>query len=172
MRGRGYLAFFVGICLTAWTCYFVLEEQQKQQVRAGFQRDAEKVARDTQNRMQIYFDTLHGMKGVYAVNDRIDRQHFHRFVTELKIERRYPGFQALQFVRPVPEAELPAFVERVKRDTSVDAGGYPNFHVHPASAAAALHHRIHRAAEGQRERLRPGPVGAAAAPEGAGTGAR
>jgi hypothetical protein len=42
MRGRGYLAFFVGICLTAWTCYFVLEEQQKQQVRAGFQRDAER----------------------------------------------------------------------------------------------------------------------------------
>jgi CHASE1-domain containing sensor protein len=78
------------------------------------------VARDTQNRMQIYFDTLHGMKGVYAVNDRIDRLHFHRFVTELKIERRYPGFQALQFVRPVPEAELPAFVERVKRDTSVE----------------------------------------------------
>jgi signal transduction histidine kinase len=133
VRGRGYLAFFVGICLTAWTCYFVMEEQQKLQVRAGFQRDAEKVARDTQNRMQIYFDTLHGMKGVYAVNDRIDRQHFHRFVNELKIERRYPGFQALQFVRPVPDAGLAAFVERVKRDTSVDPAGYPNFHVHPAS---------------------------------------
>jgi signal transduction histidine kinase len=141
MRGRGYLAFFVGICLTAWTCYFVLEEQQKLQVRAGFQRDAEKVARDTQNRMQIYFDTLHSMRGVYAVNDRIDRQHFHRFVTELKIERRYPGFQALQFVRLVPEAGLPAFVERVKRDTSVDPRGYPNFHLHPASVRP-LHYII------------------------------
>ena len=133
LRGRGYLAFFVGICLTAWTCYFVMEEQQKLQVRASFQHDAEKVAREMQSRLQIYFDTLHAMRGVYAVNDRIDRQHFHRFVTELKIERRYPGFQALQFVRVVPEAELPRFVAHVKNDTSVDAQGYANFHVHPAS---------------------------------------
>jgi len=127
MRGRGYLAFFVGICLTAWTCYFVMEEQQKQQIRAGFQRDAEKVARDTQTRLQIYFDSLHGMRAMYAVNDRIDRQHFQRFVSELKIDQRYPGYQALQFVRVVPEAELPALVARVQRE------GYADFHVHPAT---------------------------------------
>ncbi|WP_343728899.1 CHASE domain-containing protein [Duganella sp.] len=135
-RGRGYLAFFVGICLTAWTCYFVIEEQQKMQVRASFQHDTEKVARDTQNRLQIYFDTLHGMKGLYAVNDSIDRLHFHRFIEELKVDRRYPGFQALQFVRMVPEAQLPAFVERVRRDTALEPEGYPNFHVHPASRRA------------------------------------
>jgi signal transduction histidine kinase/sensor domain CHASE-containing protein len=127
MHARGYLAFFVGICLTAGICYFVIEEQQKQKVRASFQRDTEKVARDTQNRLQIYFDTLHGMKGMYAVNDRIERPQFQRFVNELKIAQRYPGYQALQFVRVVPEAELPALIERVKRD------GYPDFHVHPAS---------------------------------------
>jgi len=140
-RGRGYLAFLVGICLTAWICYYVMEEQQNLQVRAGFQRDVEKVARDTQSRLQIYFDTLHSMRGVYAINDRIDRQHFHRFVTELKIDHRYPGFQALQFVRAVPEAELGSFVERVKRDASVVPEGYPNFHVHPASVRP-LHYII------------------------------
>jgi signal transduction histidine kinase len=133
MRGRGYLAFFVGICLTAWTCYFVVEAQQKPQVQAGFQRDAEKVVRDTQVRLQIYFDMLLAMKGLYAVNDRIDRLHFHRFVSELKVDQRYPGFQALQFVRVVPQAQLPGFVDSVKRDTSIDPEGYPAFHVHPAS---------------------------------------
>ena len=141
MRGRGYLAFFVGICLTAWTCYFVMEEQQKLQVRAGFQRDTENVARDLQNRLQIYFDTLHSMKGVYAVNDRIDRLQFNHFVNELKIDKRYPGYQALQFVRRVPEAELPAFVEGVKRDTALAPQGYPNFHVHPATSRP-LHYII------------------------------
>ncbi|WP_373988704.1 CHASE domain-containing protein [Duganella sp. BuS-21] len=141
MRGRGYLAFFVGIVLTAWTCYFFIEEQQKLQVRAGFQRDAEKVARDTQTRMQVYFDTLYSMKGVYAINDRIDRLQFHRFVNELKIDRRYPGFQALQFVRVVPTAGLPAFVNSVQRDTSVVAAAYPDFHVHPASLRP-VHHII------------------------------
>jgi signal transduction histidine kinase len=127
MRGRGYLAFFVGICLTAWTCYFVMEEQQKLQVYAGFQRDIDRVARDTQTRLQIYADSLHGLKGMYAVNDHIDRGQFQRFVNELKIGKRYPGYQALQFVRAVPEAGLPALVARVRGD------GYPDFHVHPAS---------------------------------------
>jgi signal transduction histidine kinase len=133
MRRRGYLAFLVGVCLTAWTCYFVMEAQQKLQVQASFQHDTEKVARDTQVRLHIYFDMLLAMKGMYAVNDRIDRLHFNRFVTELKVDRRYPGFQALQFVRAVPEAQLPAFAETVRRDTSVAAEGYPNFHIHPAS---------------------------------------
>jgi signal transduction histidine kinase len=133
MRGRGYLAFLIGVCLTAWTCYFVMEAQQKLQVQASFQHDTEKVARDTQVRLHIYFDMLLAMKGLYAVNDRIDRLHFNRFVTELKVDRRYPGFQALQFVRSVPEAQLPAFTQAVKADTSVDPQGYPNFHIHPAS---------------------------------------
>ncbi|MHA4867633.1 CHASE domain-containing protein [Duganella sp. PWIR1] len=119
--------------MTAWTCYFVMEEQQKLQVRAGFQRDTEKVARDTQTRMQVYFDSLHALKGMYAVNDRIDRLQFHRFVNELRIDRRYPGFQALQFVRVVPAAGLAAFADGVQRDTSVVPAGYPDFHVHPAS---------------------------------------
>jgi signal transduction histidine kinase len=76
---------------------------------------------------------LLAMKGMYAVNDRIDRLHFNRFVTELKVDRRYPGFQALQFVRAVPDAQLPAFAEAVRRDASVVPEGYPSFHIHPAS---------------------------------------
>ncbi|NGZ88386.1 CHASE domain-containing protein [Duganella aceris] len=141
MRRRGYLAFLIGVCLTAWTCYFVMEAQQKLQVQASFQRDTEKVARDTQVRLQIYFDMLLAMKGMYAINDRIDRMHFHRFVTELKVDRRYPGFQALQFVRAVPEPQLAAFAETVKRDTLVDPQGYPNFHIHPA-CVRPLHYII------------------------------
>jgi signal transduction histidine kinase len=141
MRRRGYLAFLVGVCLTAWTCYFVMEAQQKLQVHASFQRDTERVTRDTQVRLQIYFDMLLAMKGMYAVNDSIDRRHFNRFVTELKVDRRYPGFQALQFVRMVPESRLSEFTEAVRRDTLVDPLGYPNFHIHPASVRP-LHYII------------------------------
>jgi signal transduction histidine kinase len=141
MRRRGYLAFFVGICLTAWICYFVMEEQQQVQVRAGFQHDTEKVVRDLQNRLQVYFDTLYSMKGMYALNDNIDRLHFNRFVNELKIDKRYPGYQALQFVRMVPAPELPAFVESVQRDTALEPQGYPHFHVHPATSRP-LHYII------------------------------
>ena len=132
MRSRGLLAFAIGICVTVGTCYVVATEQRAQ-VRANFQRDADKVTRDTEVRLQTYFDMLLSIKGMYALDDRIDRASFNRFIRELRLDRRYPGFQAIQFVRVVPEERLAAFTESVRRDTSVDPRGYPAFHVHPAT---------------------------------------
>ncbi|HWW69962.1 MAG TPA: CHASE domain-containing protein [Duganella sp.] len=132
MRTRGLLAFVIGICVTIATCYVVATEQRAQ-VRANFQRDADKVTRDTEVRLQTYFDMLLSIKGMYALGDRIDRAGFNRFIQELELDRRYPGFQAIQFVRVVPEEQLAAFTGSVRRDASVDPRGYPDFHIHPAS---------------------------------------
>ena len=64
-------------------------------------------------RLQTYFDMLLSIKGMYALDDRIDRASFNRFIRELRLDRRYPGFQAIQFVRVVPEERLAAFTESV-----------------------------------------------------------
>jgi len=127
LKSRGYLAFIVGICLTAATCQIVLTAQQHQ-IRNNFERDAEKVVRDTENRLQTYFDVLLALKGVYALDDSMDRQRFQRFVNQLQLEQRYPGFQAIQFVRRVPDQRLQEFSASVRKD------GYPAFTVHPASS--------------------------------------
>lgn len=126
LKSRGYLAFFIGLCLTAATCQIVLTAQQHQ-IRSNFERDAEKVVRDTENRLQTYFDVLLAIKGVYALDDSMDRQRFQRYVNELKLDQRYPGFQAIQFVRRVPDQRLQDF------STAVRKQGYPAFSVHPAS---------------------------------------
>ena len=130
MRTQGYLAFVIGICLTAWTCMKVLEAQRGS-VHATFQRDADKIAADTGTRLNIYFDTLLSIKGTFAINDRINRAQFVRYVDELDIIRRYPGFQAIQFVRQVRDGDLAAFEAGVRADTSLLATGYPDFAVHP-----------------------------------------
>ena len=57
MRARGYLAFIIGLCATAALCLFVTAGQE-QQIRNNFQRDTEKVARDTSVRLHTYFDML------------------------------------------------------------------------------------------------------------------
>ncbi|MDQ1923006.1 CHASE domain-containing protein [Massilia pseudoviolaceinigra] len=130
MRTQGYLAFVVGICLTMWTCVAVLDAQQAR-ISAIFQRDADKVASDTNVRLQTYFDMLLSIKGAFAVNDKVDREQFARFVRELNLTTRYPGFQAIQFVRYVPAADLARFTEAVRSDTRLAAAGYPVFNVHP-----------------------------------------
>jgi PAS domain S-box-containing protein len=135
MRTHGYLAFAVGICLTVWTCLLV-NNAQEAQLRINFERDTEKVAADTSARLQTYFDMLLSIKGLFAVNDQVSRAEFSRFIHELDLTGRYPGFQAIQFVRAVPEARLDAFAARVRADASLVEGGYPSFKVHPEKPAA------------------------------------
>ena len=135
MRARGYLAFVLGLCLTGCICLVVVNAQQ-QQIRDSFQRDTDKIAHDTAVRLQTYFDMLLGLKAMYALDDSIDRARFHRFVRELNLARRYPGFQAIQFVRGVPAGQLASFSDAVRRDASVDPQGYPQFLVHPAAERA------------------------------------
>src|SRR6476619_97792 len=101
MRNHGYLTFAVGLCITAATCLIVMDAQDAR-IRANFTRDAEKVAFDTNIRLNTYFDMLLSLKGMFAVSGAVDRQQFSRYVSELHLTERYPGFQAIQFVRAVP----------------------------------------------------------------------
>ncbi|MFM9434733.1 PAS domain S-box-containing protein [Janthinobacterium sp. CG_23.3] len=133
MRGHGYLAFLVGICTTVWICLVVMDVQDRQAI-GNFQRDSDRIVRDTNVRLQTYFDILLGIKGMYAVSADVDRGQLAAFIGELKLAQRYPGFQAIQFVRRVPAAQIDAFAAAVRADDSVDAGGYPRFQVHPALA--------------------------------------
>ena len=110
-------------------------DAQQAAIRATFQRDTEKVVSDTNVRLQIYFDMLLSVKGTFVINEAMDRGQFTGFVRELNLAQRYPGFQAIQFVRQVPEADLAGFAAAVRRDTSLDPAGYPDFTIHPPVAA-------------------------------------
>ncbi len=133
MRTLGYLAFLAGLGLTGWTCQLVHHAQERQ-IRASFERDAAKVGSDTAVRLQTYFDMLLSMKGMFTLSDQIDRAQFARFVKALNLAERYPGFQAIQFVRYVPAGELEQFAARVHGDRSLVAIGYPGFAIHPQAA--------------------------------------
>ncbi|MDC8758964.1 CHASE domain-containing protein [Janthinobacterium fluminis] len=107
---------------------------QDRQISANFQRDSEKIAHDTRLRLQTYFDVLLSVKAMHAVGDGVGRAQLARFIGELKLTQRYPGFQAIQFVRRVPGAGLDAYAAAVRADASISPGGYPRFKVHPAVA--------------------------------------
>lgn len=131
MRTHGFLAFLLGVCITAAACLYAIDAQERQ-IRSDFQRDADKIVKDTRTRLKIYFDMLLSLKGMFASHDNsVDRERFARFVRELDFAARYPGFQAIQFVRPVPAERLASFVAEVRGDTRLNEKGYPDFSVHP-----------------------------------------
>jgi signal transduction histidine kinase len=130
IRTNGYLAFAIGICITVWTCFIVVDAQDSQ-IRSNFARDTEKVATDTSARLRTYFDMLLSLKGLFAVTGEVDREQFARFVQQLRLTERYPGFRAIQFVRAVPGADLASFTADVRKQTGVGIAGVPTFTVHP-----------------------------------------
>jgi signal transduction histidine kinase len=130
IRTHGLLAFAVGVCITVWTCFIVVEAQDAQ-IRGNFTRDTEKVATDTSARLRTYFDMLLSLKGLFAVTGEVDRQQFERFVQQLRLAERYPGFRAIQFVRAVPGADIEAFGAGVRSEAGAGNAGVPTFVVHP-----------------------------------------
>jgi signal transduction histidine kinase len=130
IRTNGYLAFIVGICITVWTCFMVVDVQDTQ-IRSNFARDTEKVATDTTVRLRTYFDMLLSLKGLFAVTGEVDREQFARFVKQLRLTERYPGFRAIQFVRAVPGADIDSFGAEVRKQIGIGGAGIPAFLVHP-----------------------------------------
>jgi signal transduction histidine kinase len=130
IRTNGYLAFIVGICITVWTCFMVVDVQDTQ-IRSNFARDTEKVATDTTMRLRTYFDMLLSLKGLFAVTGEVDREQFARFVKQLRLTERYPGFRAIQFVRAVPGADIDSFGAEVRKQIGIGGAGIPAFLVHP-----------------------------------------
>jgi hypothetical protein len=127
IRSTGFMAFAIGVCITIWTCLMVVDAQDAQ-IRSNFARDTDKVAADTTARMRTYFDMLLSLKGLFAVTGEVDRQQFERFVQQLRLAERYPGFRAIQFVRAVPGADIEAFAADVQAESGA---GMPPFVVHP-----------------------------------------
>jgi diguanylate cyclase (GGDEF)-like protein len=102
-----------------------------------FSADAADISTAIGERLRTHAEVLVSMQGLNASIGRVDRAQFRRYIDVLDLARRYPGFQALQSLRRVGPEGLDAFVAEVRGDTSVDAGGQPEFTVRPPGKRAS-----------------------------------
>jgi len=134
------LAFAAVLALTLLACALVAREQQRQ-VDARFASDTRRLLTQVDTRLQSHFAALRSISGLFAAQPELSRLQFHQFLERLRLRESTPGFQAVQYVRVLPEAERVAFVASVRGDRTLEAGGYPQFDVHPVQAQA-LHYVI------------------------------
>lgn len=127
------LCFALGLVLTG-ALYAYIERYQHAQVQDAFKRDTEALSAQAQSRLQAHLETLLGLRGFFSTLEDHDEERFHRFLSYLDLQKNHPGFQAIQFVRRVPTAELPAFLLRVRGDTSLYPAGHPGFDIRPKPA--------------------------------------
>jgi len=100
---------------------FIKTEQEKE-----FTLLSEEVTIRFEDRIKEYFDILYAIQALFEVKSTVSRDDFGTFLTTQKLQKRYPGIQALEFAEYVKGEELDNFIERVQMEIE-------GFTVHPES---------------------------------------
>ena len=85
-----------------------------------------------------YAETLYGLRSLFAVHGDLSRAAFHDYLVQSDVVHRLPGARLISFDRLLPPGERSAYEQRVRRDTSLNGVGYPDFTVHPPGGGPDL----------------------------------
>src|SRR5712692_2723673 len=111
--------------------FTVIRDAVESVARLRFERQASDAHAVIENRLHPYSALLEGLRALFASESPVTRLRFHRYVESLDLKHRYPGFDAVNFAPHVPAKDKKRFEESVRRDTSLDPRGYPQFKIKP-----------------------------------------
>lgn len=125
-----WLVLAIGIPASLFLFTYI-ERSVENVARLRFERQAKDANDIIEGRLRAYGDVLYALRALFATGSNIDRLRFRRFVEALDLKRRYPGFISLNYAAHVRRSEKERFEEAVRRDTSLNPDGYPNFAIKP-----------------------------------------
>src|SRR5712672_818752 len=111
--------------------FALIQDSVENVARLRFERETKDANSIIEGRLRAYGDVLYALRALFAGEDPVDRLRFHRFIESLDVKRRYPGFISLNYAAYVPARDKKRFEEAVRRDTSLDPRGYPQFAIKP-----------------------------------------
>jgi signal transduction histidine kinase len=126
-----WLVLAIGIPASFFLFTFI-QDSVEDVARLQFEREANSAHSIIEHRLRSYSDVLYALRALFASDDSVGRLDFHRFVESLGLKRRYPGFISINYAKYVPAKDKRRFEESVRRDTSLDPRGYPQFSIRPA----------------------------------------
>ncbi len=85
----------------------------------------ERTATAIDRRVASYLEVLYGMRSLFAASETVTRDEFAAYIAGSAVAARFPGFQALEYVRAVPTADTGAY------EAAVRAEGFDDFAVLP-----------------------------------------
>jgi diguanylate cyclase (GGDEF)-like protein/PAS domain S-box-containing protein len=111
--------------------FLIIRDNIETEAELRFERHASDAQHVLRARIDSYADVMYGLRSLYGANYPVTRVQFHNYVTTLELARRYPGFRSFNYAEYVPHQAKAALVARVRKDTSLDPRGYPEFNVIP-----------------------------------------
>ena len=126
--------------VTASFILFVLFSRSvEEKSQAQFEYRAQNAQLAIQTRVRSYIDVLRGAAALFATVDEVTREQFHDYISQLKLERSFPGITNLNYAQYVNARDKEAFEMQVRRDTSLLPKGYPDFAIKPPGNRAGYH---------------------------------
>ena len=125
-----FLVLCLGLLLSVVAWRFT-ETGVNAEVAGEFQQKSARAVEAIERRIQDNINLLLGLRGLFGASDQVTRQEFQQYLVGFDLERRHSVVRALSFSRHVTHAERDAFERRVRRDTSIDVDGYPQFAIKP-----------------------------------------
>jgi signal transduction histidine kinase/ActR/RegA family two-component response regulator len=109
----GLVALLLAATATsAWLAHAVLVDRDRDRFRSEVRRIDDAI----EDRMATYVQVLRGGIGLYEASHGVSRAEWLRFVEELRLERRYPGFRSLGVAPLVRARDLDRFVAAVRAE--------------------------------------------------------
>ena len=110
-----------------------LLQSERERDRARFANAVQSAQDRIRARMDAYIALLYGARALFAGADSVSPDEFRAYVTQLDVQRRYPGVQGLGFTRRVPPGQV------ARLEAAMRAAGLPQFRVWPDTPRAEYH---------------------------------
>src|SRR5260221_10944785 len=130
-----WLVLAVGVSVSI-LLFGVIRQSVEDVARLRFEREAGDANGIIADRISFYNDILYGLNALFASQGPVTRLQFHDFVESLDLTKRYPGFDLVNYAVYVPAKDRKAFEATVRKDTTLDPKGYPQFAIKPPGERA------------------------------------
>src|SRR2546425_4828548 len=125
--------------LASYLLFSTIKDNIESSALERFDHQTIEAKRVIETRIQSYADVLYSVKALFDTDASVSRAEFHRFVESLNLKRRFPGIEVVNYAIHVPAEDKRRFEEAVRRDKSLEPGGYPRFAIKPPGERPEYH---------------------------------
>lgn len=130
IKGSPFLLFIIFLVSTfiAWRVTSDVVEQESKNI---FYQNSLNIQNWVQAKLNLYTLGAEGLSGFIEGNDNVRRDEWLTYIKRVNLIEDYPGISSVNYVEKVESKNKKAFIESVRKDTSLNSKGYPDFNIYP-----------------------------------------
>ena len=119
-----WLILLGGLALT-WLLVAQIRRHETEMAQAEFSMRANEVVANLGRRMTAHALILRGVAGLFAVNPKLGREEFRRYVESLRLAEHYPGIQGIGY------NQIVAARDKARHVAALREQGFPDYDILP-----------------------------------------